>query len=342
MFWKDESGVSALIFALALPALAAGVGGAVEISRAAAFKQRLWSAAELSCRHAALNVNTARKDNKNKDYTYMVTDAVQKNFRAKGFDSINSPNPSLTSTNIQINATGNMPLYFSSVLNIPSMSFSLVENCAVTPTGYDPDDKVLLFAESFEKGHSVPANSWTVLQNWNGWKTKDAGVEINGQRELSGNTIRFGDFFAELDSHCYVSGCHSNSTMSYERLLDPGTYEVSYWYIARKRFPEYANQIICSTDAEMTGDARHDKVAWANIEDQTNRIELYVEKANDYNFDRKNMVDVCVAADKWIERKIQFKVKNEATYRISWRAAGREDTYGGLIDYLRICQNACP
>ncbi|MFE1600900.1 hypothetical protein [Methylobacterium sp. ID0610] len=54
------------------------------------------------------------------------------------------------------------------------------------------------------------------------------------------------------------------------------------------------------------------------------------------------MADVCVQSNTWTERIINFQVLTTSDYRISWRAAGRQDTYGGLIDNIRVCRNTCP
>ena len=75
--------------------------------------------------------------------------------------------------------------------------------------------------------------------------------------------------------------------------------------------------------------------------EETNRIEVFVEREGDYSFDAKNLVDVCVYADEWIQRTVNFQVQEAGEFRISWRAAGRQDTVGGLIDYLQLCKDAC-
>ena len=54
------------------------------------------------------------------------------------------------------------------------------------------------------------------------------------------------------------------------------------------------------------------------------------------------MLDVCVYADDWTQRVINFQVAQAGEYKITWRAAGRQDTLGGLVDYLLICRDACP
>jgi hypothetical protein len=248
-----------------------------------------------------------------------------------------------------------MNIVFSSVLKMQNLNFAVARDCSVVSAATAltaSSTPQLLFTESFEKpSHNVAFSNWSVLggvnngNSWNGWTTQNAGIEINGQRELASNVIRFGDFFAELDSDCNTSAntgnrnCRSNSTMSRILDLSPGNYQVRYWYIARQRDPNQPGRVICG--------AKDSDVSWYQVDGQTNRIELYVEKSGNYTFAASSMVDVCVQADAWTERVVNFVVPvnlsaSTTEYRISWRAAGREDTYGGLIDYLRICRNSCP
>ncbi|KQP58171.1 hypothetical protein [Methylobacterium sp. Leaf108] len=354
MFLRDEKGAVIMILALALPALIFGVGGVVETSRGIAYRQRLASAVELSCTqgqafvngHKRLDVTSA---NGTKTYDSDLERIKNNNFAAKAMEDVApAARATSTDTNINVTATGVMPLIFSGAFGQASMSFTVARDCAVNSTAVafaDRNPSTLLISESFEQpSHTVAPNSWTVLKNasseWNGWKVQNAGIEINGLRELASNSIRFGDFFAELDSDCKtsvnagVSNCRTNSAMSRFLRLTTGSYQVRYWYIARERDASRPGQVICGKTSS--------DVSYYQVNSQTNRIELFVEKEGDYTFNANNMVDVCVQADKWVERVIDFTVPVEANYKITWRAAGKEDSFGGLIDYLRICKNGCP
>ncbi|GJE59858.1 TadE/TadG family type IV pilus assembly protein [Methylobacterium trifolii] len=355
MFLKDRRGSIAVIVAIALPALLVGIGGAVETSRAVTFRQRLWSAVELSCAQGAAYVNAqkpldVKRGDTTKTYPDMIQTLAVRNFAAKNLPTITPKTTPASDVNVHVEATGSQNLVFSGLLNTLKIPFSASKDCAVISTtdalkanGSTPE---LLFSESFESNHSVASNSWTVLGGknnsnaWNGWTTQAAGIEINGMPELAANTIRFGNFFAELDSDCGTaantnnSSCKSNSTMSRIMNLTADEYEVRYWYIARLRDASRPGQVICG--------AKDSDVSWYTTEGQTNRIELYVEKSGNYTYSANNLVDVCVQADAWTERVYKFTVTTKSDYRFSWRAAGREDTYGGLIDYIRICRNSCP
>jgi len=124
--------------------------------------------------------------------------------------------------------------------------------------------------------------------------------------------------------------------MSRRMRFTPGDYEIRYWYISRVRNsdPAFAGAVGCGSGAALTPYR-----AWQN---ETNRIDVYVEKAGDYTYATRNIVDSCVYTDQWVERSIRFRVNQESEYRISWRAAGKSDSVGGLIDYIRICSRTCP
>ncbi|MCJ2044488.1 pilus assembly protein [Methylobacterium sp. J-078] len=362
MFRNNQSGSIATIFAIALPVLLTAVSGAIEMTRATAYKQRLASATELACNQAAVYVRTQRKTDLTKDYTGDVARVIAANLREKGITNATSQPPTLSLTNVRVENSGTFNSILSTFLPRSTISFNVVQDCSLIPiaNGTGTEESKLLFSESFEVNHSVQPNSWDVLKNWNGWTTTNAGVEINGQRALAGNTMKNGDFFAELDSDCGtwvnsgVRNCQSNSAMTRTVDLNAGVNEIRYWYVARQGYINvqgYGTQPICSDLTKAKGSARDDfadratresTVRQAVADGQTFRIEVYVDGASDTLFTSSNLVDACIWANPWIERKISFTVLRKGSYRISWRAGGRQDTYGGLIDYLRICEGTCP
>lgn len=362
MFRDNESGSITIIFAVALPVLLAAVSGAIETTRATAYRQRLTSATELACNQAAVYVRTQRKSDLTKDYTSAVSAIVSANLKEKGVADAVSKTPILSLTNVRVENSGTFNSIISGFLPQPTLGFNVVLDCPLVPAsdGTGIGESKLLFSESFEVNHSVQPNAWDVLKNWNGWTTTNAGVEINGQRALAGAAMKNGDFFAELDSDCGtaanrgVSNCKANSAMTRTMNLDAGTYEIRYWYVARQGYIDtraYGTQPICSDLTKPKGSARDDFAARAVREatvqealddGQTFRIEVYVDAQSDTNFTESNLVDACIWASAWIERKVSFTVARQGSYRISWRAGGKQDTFGGLIDYLRICSGICP
>lgn len=350
-FLKDTRGVTALMFGLTLPAIALVVGGGIDFSRAAAQHQRMASAIELACQQAVQEIRyQAMQSNADpkKDYTPLVKDLATKKIAGDSLTDVTAT-VAIAGEIVTITAAGSSANIFAGIVGLDQVSLQVSRNCtklAVT----QPENKVL-FTESFESYHNVASNSWTVLNNWNGWTTQSGkgGIEINGIRELAANTIRFGNFFAELDSHCYTSGCRTNSNMWREfKDLVPGNYELSYWYISRVRNPDYAGQTLCAYKTDTK--AVWDKLKAATWEGRTNRIEVFIQRKKSGGYDpvtvdkddSVDLVDVCVHTDEWTERKISLTVATKGTYRIYFQAAGREDTYGGLLDYIRFCSGKCP
>jgi Flp pilus assembly protein TadG len=356
-FLKDTRGVSALMFGLATPMVAIAVGGGIDYSQAASRRQRIASAVELACQHAAQEVYYQKSQSgadPKKDYGPTIKKIATDKITDAEISGISGTTVSSTIVNdtMTITASAASANAFGGILGYQTISVGVTRNCTVAaapPPGTGTPGKVLL-VESFENNHNVASNSWTVLNNWNGWNTQSGkgGIEINGIPSLAANEIRFGNFFAELDSHCYTSGCKTNSNMWREFTnLEVGNYELSYWYISRERNSAYAGQTLCAykTDAK----AVWDKLKAATWREQTNRIEVFFQKKSgtyttpSQDVDKAtDQVDVCVHTDKWTERKIVLNVATKGTYRIFFQAAGREDTYGGLIDYIRFCSDSCP
>lgn len=334
----DRSGTSAVIFALTLPVVMLALGGGIDYSLATSLRQQAASSAEIACRNFSLKYAALAAKGQYLGYDDLAA-AVNAQLAVDKVTGVSSNGSFINFVGVPthvVKVSGNSPTFFSGILGYQTIAVYARRQCPQAIAAPPSSVGSVMFQESFETNHNVASNNWGVLSNWNGWTTQNAGIEINGIPQLSGNTIRFGNFFAELDSDCFgVAGCHSNSAMSREVQLVPGDYEIRYWYISRQRNApaQYAGQVICGKESDVSS------FTW---DGQTNRIEVYVEKQGNYNFAASSMVDVCVYADQWVERRIPISIKTSATYRISWRAAGREDSYGGLIDYLRFCTKTCP
>ncbi len=309
------------------------------MSRAFAMRQELANVAEQSCSQASREITHLREQPENAGRNNRYFLGTANSISSRRLAASGSPGQienAITRRQLTVTGTGESQNIFAAFIGPETTPVSVQRVCAIADPNTTTGPGTLLFMESFETGHSVAANNWSVLQNWNGWVTQNAGVEINGLPTLSAGTIRFGNFFAELDSHCYVAGCQSNSALSRILRLTPGDYEIRYWYISRVRNtnPTWSGVVACGAGAAL-----EPYRAWNG---ETNRIDVYVEREGNYNFSAANIVDSCVYADEWIERRVSVRVTNAGNYRISWKASGRQDTVGGLIDYIRICRGTCP
>lgn len=343
-------GSTAVTFAIALPVLVLAVGGGFDLSNAMSHRQKIANALEIACAQSAIEINNAIANGSDPLSDFgpdVVVPISNARISDAGIRSGVTVTGRTTQTDIIIDGSSSSPAHFAQIAGLGTLPVEVTRQCRFALPEQNIPPGQTLFVESFEQGHSVARNSWTVLgQNgnqpsgatWNGWQTFNAGIEINGMPQLSGGTIRFGNFFAELDSHCYVAGCNSNSAMSRTLQLLPGNYQVSYWYTSRIKNSASSWRGVVACGPTETDPAVAPYRAWNQ---ETNRIELFVEKKGEYTFEAKNMVDVCVYADHWVQRTVKFQVKTADEYRISWRAAGKQDTTGGLIDYLQLCKDAC-
>lgn len=332
-FLRDVQGNISLIAALSLPVLVLSVGGGIDMSHAYSVRQELTNVVELSCSQSGREISYQRGKPENasrpaSDFRSTANRISARRLSASGLGG--TIRNTISGDVLTVTGSAESANSFAVVLGAETTPVGVVRSCSVARPDPSTTPGTLLFMESFESNHPVGLNRWAIYQNWNGWDTEGTrGIEINGLPELSAGTIRFGNFFAELDSW-------ANSTMSRRMRLAAGEYEIRYWYISRVRNPDpaYAGALGCGSGAAL-----EPYRAWRN---ETNRIDLYVERSGNYTYAPANMVDSCVYTDQWVERRIRFRVASEAEYRISWKAAGQNESTGGLIDYIRICSRTCP
>ncbi|GEO98611.1 pilus assembly protein TadG-related protein [Methylobacterium haplocladii] len=405
MFKRNQSGSVALLFALLLPALMVGVGGGIEVSRAIDYKQRLTSAADLTCRQAEVYVESLTGTVMPADYAAQVQTYATKNRDERALTAtaqltatptvsktvLTTPLLNLRPGNIHVVATGAVDLVFKNFLSKNSMTFTVTRDCTVTVNA-SSGPPTLVMSESFENyslnggwgvfGTMAQATCASSICQGKSWGTTNAGVEVDQLSAIeTGDGVQYGQNFAELDSDCSnrigstiasqtaacsKSGQTTNSSITMPLTLPAGVYEVRYVYNARKNVGSYQypnDTVLCSNPADTDGVTRDTDVSkngagvsTISLDGQTRRIELWVEpKSSGYksddqsltvstnaNYMKSYMADVCIWSKTWTERSYKFTVSTQQEYRISWRAAGLDDSFGGLIDYLRICQNSCP
>lgn len=410
-FRDDRAGLTTVLFGILLPIIMVGIGGSIEIARAVEYKQRLISAADLSCRQAKVYVDSLSGLSMPNGYVATVQSYADKNRseRALAATAQVTATPTVSATvltvppltvrpgNIHVVANGAVALFFERFLNRGSVDFAVVRDCTVEAASSSGPPTTLM-SESFEGYASQLVGGWAVfgtmsqancpsaLCQGKSWGTTNAGVEVDQLSAIAtGDGVQYGQSFAELDSDCanqvgtrtqaQTAACPrnanrntdtTNSSINMVFNLPVGAYEIRYVYTARKNVGAYQypnDTVICSNPNDTDGLTRDGDVArnganmsTVSLDGQTRRIELWVEpKTSGYKSDSQSltattdpqymkqyMADVCVWSKTWIERSYKFKVTKQQEYRISWRAAGLDDSFGGLIDYLRFCQNSCP
>jgi Flp pilus assembly protein TadG len=173
-------------------------------------------------------------------------------------------------------------------------------------------------------------------------------------------TAAQGSHSAELNCDnggVYGSTDQGNSAITTKAYLAAGNYELRYNYAARVDYPDYDPAYICGSTAS--------DVSWANDTNspggpisaalRNNQIEVYLDEVSGASppmhttidgtqqLAGANLIDVCVyaTAGNWIERSVRIYVSTPAFYWLTFSADGQNDSYGGQIDNIRLCQGTC-
>ena len=164
-----------------------------------------------------------------------------------------------------------------------------------------------------------------------------------------------GNFAAELDCE---NGSHNagNSSISTNIYLPAGSYELRYNYESRVDYPDYDPAYLCGTTAS--------DLSWANdtnslytggpqcaAEQSDQRLSgcqhhgvgatPYDDMIGTQKLAGSNLIDMCVYAQNWVERSVRINVTTAGYYWLSFAADGQNDSYGGQIDNIRLCNGTC-
>lgn len=171
-------------------------------------------------------------------------------------------------------------------------------------------------------------------------------------------TVPEGTQAAELDCD-NGSGTAGNSAISTLVPLAVGNYELRYFYRSRVIYPNYDPTYICGSVAADTSWANDTTInpAWApyigTTSLRTNQINVYLDKQTTNTppthttLDGKvqlagsNMIDTCVYSYQWVERSVRIKVTTLGNYWLTFAADGANDSFGGQLDKIRLCEGTC-
>ena len=148
---------------------------------------------------------------------------------------------------------------------------------------------------------------WDVWETLPGWRTY-AGAGIEVQRSGVVTVAQSPDHYIELDSHSRT-GEPTNTVMYQDVALTQGTYNLSFWYMAR-------------TSAE------NDNGIFASVTSDTLGIDVF------YNSVSKSHVRG--TAYSWENINWSFTVDQAATYQLVFGAMGTQNTLGGFIDTISL------
>jgi len=141
--------------------------------------------------------------------------------------------------------------------------------------------------------------TWNVYQSIVGW-TGVPNIEV---RDNVAGIAQHGSNFVELDTHRTTYSNVTNSMM-YQDILGTGAVEVSFWYSARPRTSATTNDLIFSLGS-FSATVLH------GVGNSTN-------------------------AHVWTKYTKFLNLENDGVTRLSFSAAGVQDTYGGSLDNVVI------
>jgi Flp pilus assembly protein TadG len=158
---------------------------------------------------------------------------------------------------------------------------------------------------------------------------------------------------AELDCD-NGSNSAGNSSISTSVYLPAGSYELRYDYSGRVDYANYDPVYLCGSTAS--------DLSWANDTNssntspnalRTNQINVYLDANTNgtipthktidgtENLGGSNLIDMCVYSKSWIERSVRINITTAGYYWLSFAADGKNDSYGGQLDNIRLCNGTC-
>ncbi len=156
------------------------------------------------------------------------------------------------------------------------------------------------------KLNEMKSGQWDVYNSIDGWTSgkNDSGVEIQYNTVVRAHSQ---NFYVELDSHPSPT---SNSSITQTVFLDPGMYNLSFWYMARTNTPN-DNGISFRVSNNPLG-TQEDHLLFGDVDGV-----------------RADFKD-------WLEYSYSFNVKTAANYELMFAATGWENTLGGFLDDVSI------
>jgi hypothetical protein len=174
-------------------------------------------------------------------------------------------------------------------------------------------------------------------------------------------TVPEGTQAAELDCD-NGSGNAGNSSISTSATLSAGNYELRWFYRSRVDYPNYDPAYICGSSVSDTSWANDQTTGtgWAFTSvgaaaTRTNQINVYLDQPTaggvpplhttldgTQKLAGSNMIDTCVYSPSWVERSVRIKITTAGTYWLSLAADGKNDSFGGQVDNIRLCPDTCP
>lgn len=308
-FIRARKGNFAIMTALVLPVIILGALTVVAGSMLYAKRLQLQNAARLAC-------NRAVKPTRMKIYD----DSARKAFAETVFDEIaGKTNLTITSRSVTadwltatVSATATFDFVggLSQTRNYP---IQVTETCKGVPPYPALGDVILSsnFTQADGSQLLLAQGNWTVAKpeafGWDGGTGPGVEIQDWGNRDFGslpdGISSRY---VVELDSHGGTLNNPGNSSMYRITELHRGTYRFSFWYFGRVDDPA------------------------------TNRISVYIEGIRPVSPKVQKLTVAEPKSAGWIYKSFDIDVPQYSIYKFIIAAEGKDDTYGGNFNDLRL------
>ena len=312
-----------------MPVLMLAVAMSVEVAGAIHYRQRLLSAAELTCRQSALYLQQQAEkfDRNTAAETSALREMAHRNLIMLGLDA--EPYPlkiDVEGQDVAIALDGLKKHFVFRLSQLDAIGPKVRLECMslAAPATADPTSSTAVVTDSFEN-HSRPTDTSAATIAYGNWRSDD-GFRIMGENSSAG-TAAEGRFSIKLD-------IGTNSFIERDVRLDQGDYELIYSY--KSTDADSSDQGLLSVYGTQKICGRPQDVAWADAEDQTYGIAISIGP----DAETMQILDVCVWSYGWVQRRIQFRTE-QTFYILRFDAIGRADGIGGVIDNVIICRDTC-
>ena len=176
------------------------------------------------------------------------------------------------------------------------------------------------------------------------------------ETDIAGQTVGNvpeGARLAELDCD-NGTNASGNSSITTTVYLPAGSYELRYYYSGRVDYSNYDPVYLCGTTAsDLSWANDRNSASWLPNALRTNQINVYLDANTNgtipthttidgtENLGGSNLIDMCVYSQSWVERSVRIYIGTAGNYWLSFAADGQNDSYGGQLDNIRLCNGTC-
>mgnify|MGYP002381500500 CR=1 FL=1 len=373
-----RNGSITVLFAFSLLALLSVVGASIDLTTAFVARQKLSQVAVMACQYSNRTAIVQNSISAGLTYTSQMNQFITANLTSQAFPfaQTNATPFSFTSGGAaSVSLAADVPTHFMKIARITSVPVSVSMPCYSTPNVQtQPPAGTYVLQERFNTPITTGVG-YTFYQR-NGTQgiayqfspsgfsstvayTGSSGVKwyVTGycmEQDLSGLTASASpDLMPVVELDCDNGfGSAGNSSISTPVVLSAGTYELRYFYNARIYYNNYDPAYLCANAASDLSWANDTKTSGFWYVSRTNQINVYFDQktgatppmhtsSDGTSLAGSNLIDMCVYSSDFVERSVKITITTGGTYWLSFAADGSNDSYGGMINNVRLCSIAC-